>query len=210
MFFSKNAHIHTDDDKHGVIHTHVGESIDRKSFMQTICDVTERELQSVECSKQSKCDVPHRCHKQIYYTCYYPVWHVRYKLGEKYHDATIHHEHTVFGNTQEAESALNAISSSATCYADIKNSSRCQWTRPNPAPFFIFMIFTASLLGILCCCLAVDRLCNLDSPRRFVTVPSVLFSSSDDPFKSNDTDNIEHFATSTNKNKYGSLNRAFV
>jgi hypothetical protein len=188
-----------------------GESIDRKSYVQTVCDVTERELRSVECSKQAKCDVPHRCHKQIYYTCYYPVWHVRYKLGPQVHDATIHHEHTVYGNTQEADSVLNAVSSSKTCYADTRNPSKCQWTRPNSAPFFIFMIFTASLLGILCCCLAVDRLCNLDSPRRFVAVPSVLFSSSDDPFGNKyDADEEKRFPTSTKTNKYGSLSRAYV
>ena len=190
---------------------YIDESIDRKSYVRTVCDVTERELRSVECSKQAKCDVPHRCHKQIYYTCYYPVWHVRYKLGSQVHDATIHHEHTVYGNTQEADSVLNAVSSSKTCYADTRNPSKCQWTRPNSAPFFIFMIFTASLLGILCCCLAVDRLCNLDSPRRFVAVPSVLFSSSDDPFGNKyDADEEKRFPTSTKTNKYGSLSRAYV
>ena len=175
-----------------------------------------KELVSLECSRQSGCEIQNRCHKQIYYTCYYPVWHVRYKLNasdEAYYDATIHHEHTVFSNAQDAESVLNSIPSSETCYADVRNPSRCQWIRPNPTPFFVFMIFTASLLGILCCCLAMDRLCNLDSPRQFVIVPSVLSSSTDDPFQSLDDGKDMPMKKKKGGNNYGSLStisRAFV
>ncbi len=192
-----------------------GESFDRQSYVETQCHILSSSVESIECSKQSSCDVPNSCHKQIYYQCYFPIWRVRYAVsGERGNvlETTIRHEHNIYGDISDAKLISNSFQGEKTCYVNKRKPSECKWIRPNPAPFFFFMIIAASLLGFLLCCVAVDRLCNLDSRQRFVVVPSVL-RHSNDPFISLDEKNpiVGNSDDGERKKSYGtSTNRAFV
>jgi len=133
-------------------------------YVATSCRVTRSIVNQLTCSRQADCSVPNKCHHQVYYTCYYPSWELAYKvpiLGLI--SSTIIEETSDFNSVAEVKQLLTVHQGTTTCYYNMHEPRIVQWQHPDPFPFFVFMIAPASILGLLFCCIAINRVCNLEA-----------------------------------------------
>lgn len=127
------------------------------------CQVTRSVVNELTCSRQADCSIPNACHHQVYYTCYYPSWELAYKVPSMgIIKSEITDKTSDFGSVAQVKRLLAAHQGTTTCYYNTLAPTMVQWQHPNPYPFFVFMMATASILGALCCCVALHRVCNLE------------------------------------------------
>lgn len=81
-------------------------------------------------------------------SCYYITWSVEYHATRRYSFSTITQTYETLNEVSE-QIAIYSDKSNHTCYYDLTQITRVQWTRPpSPTPYLIMLIIGFSLTGI--------------------------------------------------------------
>ena len=137
----------------GLILMTTGLSVERRraedAWRETVCVVEETGAETETCSYQSKTCSPPPCHRQIYDTCYVPVWTVSYDGGRR--KGRIRDERRVYRSEAGARGVFGtdgpAEGSSTPCYAN-NAEELVVWQRPRPRFVFDLMIVAVIVAGL--------------------------------------------------------------